>query len=454
MAGTFGSRAKNKFKLPSVDSTQTYYTLVNSETGEITVKRVNSLVLDFPGAENLDAAVGTIPSTGPNKGKFIPSAGITPTERQAFAQQPQTVTKIKEQAEITAKKGIEATGKSTQEAVADANRLLETGSQTVPSPSDPQGEQISLESLQQGTKASESKNRLGANTYGNTSYPIDRSPGQDYIKFTMVRYRPKSVSFGSIGGEGESAKPTGDIFGDRAKLENKDILGTVSLPIQPSISDNNTVNWGEDSMNSFQAAAAAASLNIIADGVAGAQRSAAAAGQIAQGSAGGIKSLIASQAAQAAAGGGENGRFFTRLTGAIINPNLELLFNGPQLRSFSFNFSLSARDETEAKAIRKIIRFFKQGMSVKRTETSLFLQSPNTFLISYIYGSSGKDHPWINKIKECALQNFSVNYTPAGNYATYLDGAMTQYDIQMQFGELDPIYDDDYDNDGDTTIGY
>jgi len=37
-----------------------------------------------------------------------------------------------------------------------------------------------------------------------------------------------------------------------------------------------------------------------------------------------------------------------------------------------------------------------------------------------------------------------VNYTPAGSYATFGDGAMTSYEIGLQFAELEAIYDDDY----------
>lgn len=47
-------------------------------------------------------------------------------------------------------------------------------------------------------------------------------------------------------------------------------------------------------------------------------------------------------------------------------------------------------------------------------------------------------------MKECALQRFSVNYTPENNYATYEDGYMVSYEINMQFQELEPIYNDDY----------
>ena len=135
---------------------------------------------------------------------------------------------------------------------------------------------------------------------------------------------------------------------------------------------------------------------------------------------------------------------------------MELLFNGPQLRTFQLNFSLSSREPKESKNIRNIIRFFKQGMSVKRSTTDLFLQSPHTFQIKYNY--KGSEHPWINKIKECALTGCTVNYTPAGSYATFIDGAMTSYEIGLQFAELEAIYDDDYKNSGgkgnESEIGY
>ena len=93
-------------------------------------------------------------------------------------------------------------------------------------------------------------------------------------------------------------------------------------------------------------------------------------------------------------------------------------------------------------------------MSVKRSNTDLFLQSPHTFQIKYIYGMTQKDHPWINRIKECALTGCTVNYTPAGSYATFIDGAMTSYEIGLQFAELEAIYDDDYLELSENEIGY
>ena len=276
-------------------------------------------------------------------------------------------------------------------------------------------------------------------TYGDYYYPKPFPKEQDRIKFSMFRYSPKSLDTANF------AK--GSTFGSR---QPKEIKGSVTLPIQPQISDTSSVDWGNDDMNALSALAAMSSYNSITKGGEGVIQSIDDIVKGLKGTTGSLATAAAASLAGAAAGGNKN--FLSRATGAVLNPNLELLFNGPQLRTFSFNFTLSAREDDEAKEIKKIIRFFKQGMSVKRADTGLFLKAPNIFDVRYILGSGNKDHPWINKIKTCALVNFSVDYTPAGNYATFYDGAMTQYNLTMSFSELDPIFDDDY-AEADKSVG-
>ena len=106
---------------------------------------------------------------------------------------------------------------------------------------------------------------------------------------------------------------------------------------------------------------------------------------------------------------------------------------------------MSARSRTEATQIKKIIRFFKQGMSVKRSDTSLFIVSPNMFRINYLTGE-GRQHPSLGRIKNCALTAINTEYTPDGTYMTFddVDRTMTSYRINMQFTELEPLTEDDY----------
>ena len=258
----------------------------------------------------------------------------------------------------------------------------------------------------------------------------------------MLEYSPKKyaelstlANTGTIGGRGD-----------------RTLGSTVVLPIQPAITDLNTVEWGSDSMNAPELIAASLALNTILGGPEAATKSITEIMDLIGGKGNkDIQTLVATSLAGAAAG---TKGLLTRITGGIVNPNMELLFTGPQLRTFQLNFSLSSREPKESNNIRNIIRFFKQGMSVKRSTTDLFLQSPHTFQIKYIYGKSGEDHPWINRIKECALTACSVNYTPAGSYATFIDGAMTSYEIGLQFSELEAIYDDDYLELSENEIGY
>ncbi len=290
------------------------------------------------------------------------------------------------------------------------------------------------------------------NEYQNLKYPELMDPTQDCITFTMIEYVPKKIDTNFIGNLQNLG--ANQVFGERKKPDGTSAVpgGTVTLPIQPTITDSNSVRWNDSEMGAVKAAGAAGALGVMTN--APQTESTATDAQRVE-SATASKGAIAASFAEKAAGG-EGGGFLTRATGAIVNPNLELLFEGPTLRNFSFTFTMSARQPSEAIIIKKIIRFFKQGMSVKRAQSALFLKSPHVFRIKYLYKGS-QDHPWINKIKECALTSCTVNYTPSGSYATFDDGAMTQYDLSLTFTELEPVYDDDYtklDENKDEFIGY
>ena len=280
----------------------------------------------------------------------------------------------------------------------------------------------------------------GRKDFPDCIYPLDLgATTQDVIKFTMLEYRPKD--FNKSGQFGFSAREGG----------NK--IGSVILPIPGGIQDSNKVDWSGQKMNAAEAALANLALQGISAGMEGIKDAFGQTVSAIQGGSEEVKTAIANIFAGNASGTGT--QLLTRTTGAIINPNLELLFGGPTLRSFSFKFKLTAREARESQEIVKIIRLFKQGSAAQRSPSSLFLKSPHTFQIQYLYrGTQGKENPYINKIKECALQSVSVNYTPENNYATFSDGAMTSYELTLSFGELEPIFNDDYPNDGDASIGY
>lgn len=273
-------------------------------------------------------------------------------------------------------------------------------------------------------------------SFGSYTYPIDvKTTKQDVIKFTMLKYEPRKFQTGqdNLGG-----------FAERSGKRTS--LGNVVLPIPSGISESNGVSWGQDTMDPGQALLANIALAGIKGGFGEASNTAGNAVEGVSSNTGEVKSAVATKFAEAATG---IGGLLSRTQGAIFNPNMELLFQGPTLRPFNFNFKMSARSKDEAKEIIKIIRFFKQGMSPQKSKSNLYLKSPNTFRIQYLHrGVNGKDHPFIGAIKECALQNFVVNYTPEGQYATFYDGVLVSYEIQMTFQELEPVFNEDYGNSG------
>jgi hypothetical protein len=270
-------------------------------------------------------------------------------------------------------------------------------------------------------------------------YPFDSvNNKQDYLKITAIEYRVRQISGGDFRNLSQGFSPR---FPENEKIEKR---GTCYLPIQPVILDQNVVNWGPENMDAFSALFAQASYAIARkpkQTLKGFEDFAGALGAL--GGDANVQNALRLYLAGAAVG---NQSFFTRITGAIINPNLELLFNGPALRTFNYSFRLSPRNTREAKSVRTIIRFFKEMSAVRTANNALFLKSPNIFKLEYFKGSNGRLHPSLNKIKTCALTSMTVNYTPDNSYMTFVDeySTMTSYDMALTFQELEPVYDKDY----------
>lgn len=292
-------------------------------------------------------------------------------------------------------------------------------------------------------------------------YPVNRQGyGGDYIQFEIRTYEISGLASPTAQGFSNATDVT--LVGMEKRKSTP--LAYIYLPIQSGISDSMSVDWGSGELNPITAAFANAAYNTINAGATG--KLGVIGGQFVKdmtqlgaafGNAEGeLRQMMVNHFTQEAVG--VNG-LLSRTMGGALNNNLELLFNGPMLRSFTFNFKLTPREPKEAKVIKDIIRYFKKSMVPGLSDSKLFLLAPNVFKIKYVYtgkGNIAESHPYLNKIKVAALRDFSVNYTPDGNYMTYgADGSMTQYDLSMTFGEIDPIYEPDYEEgEGLTGMGW
>jgi hypothetical protein len=286
--------------------------------------------------------------------------------------------------------------------------------------------------------ASAAKSYKGRKQYPkDLRYPEKMNENQDCIQFKIIEYTPSKLGLT----ESEDIKL-------RTTFGTRNALSTITLPMPSGgITDRNSVSWQDSELNSAQAGLADVAMNAILGGAgAGADSARKNLEAATAGNKDLLAAIIAAKLSEQAVG---TNNLLSRAFGVQINQNLELLFDGPQLRDFSFSFKMTPRSRVEAEIVRSIIRTFKQAMSVKRSESTLLLKSPHTFRIKYL--TSNKEHPYLNRFKECALTNCSVNYTPDGQYMSYDDSdpggrSMTAYELSLSFNELEPIFDDDYEN--------
>ena len=111
--------------------------------------------------------------------------------------------------------------------------------------------------------------------------------------------------------------------------------------------------------------------------------------------------------------------------GGVNNPMLELIYQSPNFREFSYEFMFYPRDEREALEVQNIIERFRfhQAPEIDAGSSGLLLIPPSQFDIQFYYG--GKPNPNIPTIGRCVMTGIQVNYAPNGWSAYEMPGENT-----------------------------
>jgi hypothetical protein len=239
------------------------------------------------------------------------------------------------------------------------------------------------------------------------------------------------------------------------KATAETIISTIILPMPSNISDSNQVTYSDDTLDAVTAEVAGFAGNLMRSGSAQdiTNKVTEFVDTIGQ-SSGNLKSIFLGRLAASAAqlpgvGNITLNQILARGENQILNPNMELLFNGPTIRNFRFSFKMTPRDEKESSEVKNIIRTFKKNMAPKASN-QFFLGAPNIFELRYV--ETDKDtgrafnHKFLHRFKQCALTDITVNYTGENIYATYADGTPVSIIMDLTFKELEPIYASDYKN--------
>ena len=143
-----------------------------------------------------------------------------------------------------------------------------------------------------------------------------------------------------------------------------------------------------------------------------------------------------------------NDDVFGSISGAIMNPNTELLFQSVDMRNFMLKFKLVPRNDTESLTINRIVKTFKActlpmrdpgkvfGFNTKGDNSGVlsgFIGVPHLCRVSFMRGA--EVHNVLPIYKMLAVTQVDVNYTPDGAYATYGDGQPVAIELAINFQE-------------------
>ena len=322
------------------------------------------------------------------------------------------------------------------------------------------------------------------------AYPLDIDLMQDHMKITRYKYLRPDIN------QSKSARLRADgsnMAGD--SVVGSPIEGSIILPM-PKPTDANAAEWGGSDLTSTGIAAlglARGMSNVgmgqLLAGIPGAavqeelrnagvtfgqgnivglsgeqiveQRDAARA--LKRGNEGNMQALGQSISADALAkltavlgADIDVDTFLARTGGRVLNPNAEMLFQGPVIRDFSFEYTMIARSEKEGREIRKIIRFLKLGMAPKFQNTS-FLANPDVFRLEYKNGPDKRDVlKTVNLFNPggLALTALKTDYAPSGYWSAYRDSQPVAVKLSLAFTELRPIYEGDQMQTPTDSVGY
>lgn len=136
---------------------------------------------------------------------------------------------------------------------------------------------------------------------------------------------------------------------------------------------------------------------------------------------------------------------FSLATGQVLNPNTEVLYKGPKMRTFDLSFKMAPRNQTEANSIRKIIHKFKYAtlpsFGGQQDLNASFVRVPQIVDVTFMKG--GSENEWVTQYKPAVITNLDVSYTPDGAWASLPNGSPVATSLKISFQETKMVYADE-----------
>lgn len=156
------------------------------------------------------------------------------------------------------------------------------------------------------------------------------------------------------------------------------------------------------------------------------------------------------------------------VSGTIINPNIELMYEAPEMRGFQLRFKMMARSKAEGNTIRSIYNTFKRAMlptfggSVGKSsdgkgtgmlgdlgKAGSLMTVPKIVQVQFMTGANM--NTYVPQYKPCAITQVDLTHTADGSWAAYEGGMPVAVEMAVTFKETKLIFADEI-KDGEATF--
>ena len=137
--------------------------------------------------------------------------------------------------------------------------------------------------------------------------------------------------------------------------------------------------------------------------------------------------------------------------GEIYNPNVELIYEGPKVRGFQFDYLFVPKSEAEAIQVNNIVKQFKYWAAPLDTGSGMY-EIPHVWQVTYMSG--GVKNKNMNAFKRSALRNVTtVANQGLTTHMSFPNGMPVTTSMSLSFLEVDVVTREDHDKAG-TFVGY
>jgi len=272
-----------------------------------------------------------------------------------------------------------------------------------------------------------------SNSLINLQYPRNLTSDTlgHWIKFTALQtVQPDSFEVNEIseawsdvtsGNYMDAASRIGtvvDSFTDKAKTAVLDIVRNDKRTSQVAV----IALYMPDTV-SFQYSAEYNSTSLISVGVDIASKASSTIGSIGEGVFG------------SAGTGSDIAKLALKSQGLAFNPQLQLLFDGINFRSYQLAFTFTPYSAEEAETVKKIIQTFRQyaAPEIRSGAGGLFFNVPCSFNVEFFF--KGKINSNVTRVAESVIKNIDVNYAPNG-WSAHNNGAPVQTTMTLEMQEI------------------